>query len=175
MTSLTTLSALNALQAAISAVCPIDGISVGDPAQPSTWIIAFDPSATQAQQNVANAILTSYSIVGESTFEAALAAGISLTWSVSTALNDTYAIDTATQVRMLTERVSIAVNSTFTNGTTTLTWYGTTGTVHTMSVAQAGLFVRAVWQYLTALFLARAVSAGGGVAVWPISAIVITG
>jgi hypothetical protein len=170
-----TLAALNDLQAAISAVCPIDGISVGNPAQPSTWTITFDPSATAPQIAAANAILAAYSLTGESTFDAAMASGITLTWTVSTALNDTYAIDTATQVRMLAERVSIAVNSTFTNGTTTLTWYGTTGTIHTMSVAQAGLFVKAIWQYLTALLIARSVSAGGGTPTWPSSAVSITG
>jgi hypothetical protein len=112
---------------------------------------------------------------GEAQFQAALDAGLTLTWTVSTALNDTYPIDTATQVRMLAERLSVAVNATFTNGTTTLTWFGSTGTSHTLSIAQAGLFIKAVWQYLTALFVARATAAAGGVPSWPSSSVSVTG
>jgi hypothetical protein len=186
-----TTSIAATLHAALAAVCPIDGCAgpltnppaswtVYPAADNSKWRIDFDASATAQQQTAAIAALAAFNpagplVTGEATFEAALAAGIVLTWSSSTALNDSYPIDTATQVRMLAERVSVAVNSTFTNGTTTLTWYGLTGTVHTMSMTQAGLFVKAVWQYLTALFVARAVAASGGTPTWPSSSVSITG
>lgn len=45
------------LQAKISAVCPIVGIGIGDPTNPATWRIDYDPSATAAQQAAAAALL----------------------------------------------------------------------------------------------------------------------
>jgi hypothetical protein len=175
MTTPATLQMLNALSAAVSVVCPILGVSIGDQADKSTWSIVFDPSASAAQQQAAQTVITNFSSSGETQFEAALAAGLALTWTVSTALNDTYPIDTATQVRMLAERVSVAVNATFTNGTTSLTWSGITGTSHTMTVAQAAIFVKAIWTYLSALFVARATAAAGGVPSWPTAAVAVIG
>ena len=41
----------------IAAVCPIVGVAIGDPTNPATWRIDYDPSATPAQQQAAqNAI-----------------------------------------------------------------------------------------------------------------------
>lgn len=166
------------LHDAIAVVCPILGVSVGDATNKATWIITFDPSATAAQQSAAQNVVTNFNPSGpqveaQSTFEAALSAGVTLTWTTSTSLNDTYPIDTATQVRMVVERLSVAVNSTFTNGTTTLTWFGITGAQHSMSMSQAGAFVKSVWAYLTALFVARATAANGGTPAWPSSNVIV--
>jgi hypothetical protein len=159
---------------------PVVGVSVGNWADKATWGITFDLAATAAQKSAAQTALQAFDPAGaaatsQATFDAAFAAGLTLTWTISTALNDVYPIDTATQVRMLAERVQVLINGTFTNGTTTLTWFGITGTSHTMTLAQAGLFIKAVWAYLSALFVARAVAASGGTPSWPLSSVTITG
>lgn len=51
---------INDLHKAISAVCPIDGISIGRKADRSTWRIDFQQSATAAQKTAAQAILASF-------------------------------------------------------------------------------------------------------------------
>lgn len=187
------MSTANTLAQIVSAVAPING--VGGPYPSGTvvpgwslfpdsagelWNISFQPSATITQQQAAQTAVAAFNPNGprataQSTFDAALASGLTMTWTASTALNDTYPIDTATQVRMLAERLSVSVNGTFTNGTNQLTWYSSAGTQHSMSMTQAGLFVRAVWQYLTALFVARATALGGGTPTWPSPNITITG
>jgi hypothetical protein len=158
-------------------------IVIGVSPQSGTWRVDYDPAqpAPTAQQltTVAN-IIAAFNpagplVTGEATFEAALATGLTLTWSASTALNDTYPIDTATQVRMVAERLAVSINGNFTNGTTTLQWFGLTGTLHTMSLAQANVFVKAVWAYLTALFIARAQAASGNTPTWPSATVAVTG
>lgn len=39
------------------AICPLLGVSIGDPANVTTWSIRPDPSATQAQIDAANALI----------------------------------------------------------------------------------------------------------------------
>lgn len=114
-------------------------------------------------------------IAAQANYSAALNAGITLTWSVSTLLNGTYALDSVTQIRMLAERLSVAVNSTFTNGTTTLTWYQSNGTSVSLSTSQAGAFIKAVWQYLTAIWVAQNQQAAGGNPTWPSASVNVTG
>ena len=48
------------LHKGIAAVCPIDGVSVGDPADKKTWRIDFSPNATPAQQAAARALLSAW-------------------------------------------------------------------------------------------------------------------
>jgi hypothetical protein len=45
------------LHTKIAAVCPIDGVSVGDPLDRSTWRIDFDPAATPQQIAAAQALI----------------------------------------------------------------------------------------------------------------------
>ena len=45
------------LHAKIASICPVDGISIGDPADSKTWRIDFAVSATPAQMAVAQAAL----------------------------------------------------------------------------------------------------------------------
>lgn len=48
------------LSAAISAVCPIDGITINDPNNKSSWKIFYAPNATQAQQILAREALVNF-------------------------------------------------------------------------------------------------------------------
>lgn len=48
------------LHDAIAAVCPIDNVSVGDPADKATWVIRFDPAATAGQKTAAQSVITSF-------------------------------------------------------------------------------------------------------------------
>ena len=49
--------AASLLHAKIAAVCPIDGVAIGDPADVKTWRIDFAVGATPAQQAAAQAAL----------------------------------------------------------------------------------------------------------------------
>lgn len=71
----------NKLNAKISAVCPIDSISIGDESDKTTWRIDFQSSATDAQKTAAQDILTVYDYAA-----------------------DTAWIDYQTQVRILLEK-----------------------------------------------------------------------
>ena len=46
-----------AIHTQIAAVCPIDGVAIGDPANAKTWRIDFAVGATPAQQAAAQAAL----------------------------------------------------------------------------------------------------------------------
>lgn len=49
-----------ALDTAIRAVCPILGVSVGDPADRTTWRVDYDPSATDAQKAAAEQVVAGW-------------------------------------------------------------------------------------------------------------------
>lgn len=49
-----------ALHNAIAAVCPIVGVTVGDPSNRATWVIEFDQSGTTAEQQAAQNVLASF-------------------------------------------------------------------------------------------------------------------
>ena len=48
------------LDAAVRAVCPIDGVSIGSALDKATWVIQFSPSATAAQRTAAQAALAAF-------------------------------------------------------------------------------------------------------------------
>lgn len=48
------------LHEAISAICPIDGVSIGDPSNKATWRIDFAAAATAQQRAAATAIIASF-------------------------------------------------------------------------------------------------------------------
>lgn len=92
------------------------------------------PSLTAAQQGAA-----------------AIASGVTITWSASTTLNGTYAMDVPTQSNVQAELLAILVNGTFTNGTAAIAWPDVSGNLRNFSVAQfkalatvLGAFVGAV-------------------------------
>src|SRR3954467_10024613 len=49
-----------ALHAAIAAVCPIVGLSLGRLDDRSTWVIDFDPAATAAQRQSAQTVMATF-------------------------------------------------------------------------------------------------------------------
>src|SRR5512146_2709829 len=51
------------LDASIRAVCPIIGVSIGDPANSATWAIDFDPAATDAQKASAQNVITNWATI----------------------------------------------------------------------------------------------------------------
>lgn len=48
---------------AVSVVCPIVGISMGNPSDRATWIIDFDPSATASQRAAALNVIATFTPV----------------------------------------------------------------------------------------------------------------
>lgn len=48
------------LTRAVSAVCPIDGVSIGRIDDRSTWRVTFQPSATESQRSAAQAALAAF-------------------------------------------------------------------------------------------------------------------
>lgn len=50
------------LDAALRAVCPIRGVSVGNAADKATWRIDFDPAATAQQRTDAAAVLSAFDV-----------------------------------------------------------------------------------------------------------------
>ena len=59
------------LHEAIAAVCPIQGVSVGNAADKGTWRIDFDPAATQQQKTAAQAALAAFSAAADEADEQA--------------------------------------------------------------------------------------------------------
>ncbi len=51
---------IGALNNGIAAVCPIVGVSVGDPSDKATWRIDYGPSATDAQKQAAQAVVAAF-------------------------------------------------------------------------------------------------------------------
>ena len=49
-----------ALDAAIKAVCPIHGVTIGRPADKKTWSLHFKDEATPAQRAAAEAVLNAF-------------------------------------------------------------------------------------------------------------------
>lgn len=47
----------------IRAVCPIFGVSMVDPANTATWVIDFDPAATDAQKQAAQNVITNWATI----------------------------------------------------------------------------------------------------------------
>lgn len=54
------MSAIIKLDAAIKAVCPITGVSIGDPEDKATWRIDFLPEASTEQQADAQAVVDAF-------------------------------------------------------------------------------------------------------------------
>lgn len=61
------------LHAKIAAVCPIDGVAIGDPANAKTWRIDFSPSATAKQIASAQTLLAGITPAMLASAEAAVA------------------------------------------------------------------------------------------------------
>jgi|SRR5215469_3676589 len=103
-------------------------------------------------------------------FDSATASGVTLSWSSSTGLNGTYAVDPTTQNNITAEGVSILMNNAFTNGQQTRYWPELNGTPHQFTVAQFKIFSTAIAAYVDSLNAAMA-----GQAPWPSNALSVSG
>jgi hypothetical protein len=108
--------------------------------------------------------------VAAALYNAALQAGLTITWSISTALNGTYALDTNTQVTLIGAYLA---SQNFTRPP--IAWYLMNGTAVSFTTAQANHFGAAVWGYLNSLRAAQAVAAAGGNPTWPSNSVNVTG
>jgi len=54
------MSIAAALDKAVKAVCPIDGVSIGAPGDKATWRIDFKEAATTAERAAAQAVLAAF-------------------------------------------------------------------------------------------------------------------
>lgn len=126
------------------------------PPSPSDLAAAFPNHAAAATAANAQVLL-----------KAALAGPLTITFSISTALNDSYNIDSTTQFNITATMVSILANGTFANGLTTRNWPTATGNFKLMTVAQFKAFATAVALYVDQAQTAYAMAAAGQVAAWP--------
>lgn len=53
------------LTAAVAAVAPVDGVSIGDEGDKSTWRVHFRTDATDDQKRAANYVVASFDVAGE--------------------------------------------------------------------------------------------------------------
>jgi hypothetical protein len=101
----------------------------------------------------------------------AVNAGVTLAWTVSTALNSTYALDQVSLNNIIAEGVSINMNNTLTNGQQQRYWLNSSGTPILFTLPQFKLFATAVAAYMDSLHTALA----QGSTTWPSSTVAVTG
>lgn len=113
-------------------------------------------------------------------YAAALAAGLTVTWTTSTTLNGTYPLGAdpitgaSIQTELLGELASFGANGTFTNGQASRGWPTAGGGYVNFTVAQFKAFATAQAAYLDALATAEAIAAAGGTASWPSANVTIS-
>jgi hypothetical protein len=59
------MTSVSKLHAAVAAVAPIIGVSIGKPGDRATWRVDFDPSATAAQRTAAQNVINAFDITAE--------------------------------------------------------------------------------------------------------------
>lgn len=138
-----------------------NGASIGWTYQNGTFTDPNPPPALTAKQQA------------QLQYATAVAAGLVVDWSTSTALNATYALDKTTQFNAMSEVVSINTNSAFTNGQQTKNWPDAGGTYHSFTVAQFKAFATQVALYLDNLVTALATASAGQTATWPSATVTI--
>ena len=105
--------------------------------------------------------------IAATAFNAALAAGLTVNWTTSTALNGTYGVSQIDQFNITAETVSILTNNTFTNGQATRGWPTIAGVYATFTVAQFKAFATAAALYVDELQSAYATASAGQPTTWP--------
>jgi hypothetical protein len=137
------------LHNAIAAVCPIQGVSIGNLADKATWRIDYDPAATAPQKQAAQAVITSFN-VNALTPQGRIANGIAITSTGSPALNATYAIDPVAQGHITSVATYINTNARFPAGLAPFPWPDITGVQHSFqSTAQFLQFATACADIVT--------------------------
>jgi len=146
-----------------------NGICTGAGATPDGTIPANAVVANAAQvvlwqgSTVANGVITSGSPLTPSpaaNAACALASGVALTSTSNPALDGTYGVATGDQISLLGELMNLSVNSTFTNGTTSLGYADLSGAVHTFDPVSFKAFASAVGAYVGSLKIIAATNAG---------------
>lgn len=103
----------------------------------------------------------------------AIAAGLSITFSVSTGLSSTYAIDPQTQFNLCAEIVSILTNGTFGTGQLTRPWPDMAGQYRMFTIEQFKVFASAINFYVNQLYAVVATLQAGQQTNWPNNAVTI--
>lgn len=104
-----------------------------------------------------------------------LAEGVQATWTISTNLNASYAVDPTTQLNIIAETLSIVVNNAFGDGGNTRPWPTLSGQQMTFNIAQFKAFATAVQFYVNQLYATfNAMMLGENVS-WPSSSISVNG
>ena len=149
----------------LAAVCPIDGVSVGNPADKATWSIQFHSTATAAQQSAAEAVLSAWnaSAVHPATMlRYLLAGGVQVTSSSTPALNGTYGTSMQDQVNLTALQTSITAG---------VPWIGylrdIIGVSHTMTAVQFTSIAAAILGFVAAADAAYAAAVAGQSPTWP--------
>ena len=84
--------------------------------------------------------------------QVAMGAGLAVTSTSTPALSATYPVDTVSMATIQSEAMSVLLNNTFSDGTTTLAWPDVSGVTHTFpSTAMFNLFATACSAYVAAL------------------------
>lgn len=79
-----------------------------------------------------------------------IASGCQISSTSTPALNGTYAADPVSQQHIAAEIVSIMLNGTFTDGTTTIEWLDVSGATHAFTIAEFKSFATAHAGFVTA-------------------------
>lgn len=102
-------------------------------------------------------------------FTNALSSGLILTFSTTTTLSATYAIDAQTQANLTAEMVSILVNGTFGTGQTTRYWPDLSGQYHEVTIAQFKELATAITLYVNQLYATINALEAGQQTNWPVN------
>lgn len=145
---------------------------------PAEQMITGDPSYTLAGIVVTETYATTPlppAVIAATKYNNAIAAGIVLTWTSSTTLNGTYAIDPTSMTKLNSIWTVVLANGTFPNGTALQPWRRMDGSPVTFSSPQFKVFGTAVSKYISQLDAAQVAQAGGGSPTWPSSNVSVTG
>jgi hypothetical protein len=114
--------------------------------------------------------------VAQINYNNAINAGLTLTWTTSTTLNGTYAIDPQATHNVNLVWTFVLANNAFPGGRTRqhLTLLDGTTQIQ-MSITQFPLYAAPIMKYLDDLDIARLAQAAGGSPTWPSNSVSITG
>jgi hypothetical protein len=168
------------LHDAVAAVCPIEGLSVGDWSDKTTWVIWFAAQATAAEKLATRNVVNNFDPAGpaataEETYRAKIAAGLAMTWTVSTALNGTYSVGPDTVSHVSAEKTSIQSGGTFASGAATMWLVDMANTSHVFDTTQFTAFASAILRYVSILNNTYAQARAGQTVSWPTGAATIPG
>jgi hypothetical protein len=113
--------------------------------------------------------------LAQTNYDKAIAAGIILTWTTSTTLNGTYAVDERTMAKLNSIWTVVLGNNAFPNNKTRQPWKQVDGTQVTFATGPFKSFCVALSNYIAALDEAHTAQAGGGNPTWPSNLVTVTG